>query len=196
MNSFQRICVFCGSSSGNSNVYRAVAEKLGQLLAELGLELVYGGGRVGLMGIIADAVMARGGRVTGVIPQPMVGLELSHSGLTELRVVPSMHTRKALMAELADAFIALPGGLGTLDEFCEIATWGQLGIHHKPCGLLNVAGYYDPLLEMFDRAVAEGFLKPENRKLVLAAPSCQELLEKMQAFEPVRARRWIAPLET
>jgi hypothetical protein len=148
------------------------------------------------MGVVADAVLAHGGQVIGVIPQPMVSREIWHSGLTELRIVPSMHARKSLMAELADAFIALPGGFGTFEEFCEMITWSQLGIHRKPCGLLNVAGYYDPLLQMFDNAVAEGFLKRENRELVLASPSCQELLEKMQAFEPVMVRKWIEPSET
>ncbi len=196
MNSFQRICVFCGSSAGFSGAYRAAAVELGRFLAEQGLGLVYGGGRIGLMGVLADAVLAQGGRVIGVIPQPMVAREIWHSGLTELRIVPSMHDRKSLMAELADAFIALPGGFGTFEEFCEMITWSQLGIHRKPCGLLNVAGYYDPLLKLFDHAVAEGFLKRENRELVLASASCQELLEKMQAFEPVVVRKWIAASET
>jgi hypothetical protein len=196
MNSFKRICVFCGSSAGISGTYRAAAVELGRFLTEQGLGLVYGGGRIGLMGMVADAVLAHGGQVIGVIPQPMVVREIWHSGLTELRVVPSMHARKSLMAELADAFIALPGGFGTFEEFCEMVTWSQLGIHRKPCGLLNVAGYYDPLLEMFDRAVAEGFLKRENRELVLASPGCQELLEKMQAFEPTVVRKWIEPSET
>ena len=196
MNSFQRICVFCGSSAGYSGTYRAAAVELGRFLTEQGLGLVYGGGRIGLMGVVAHAVLAHGGQVIGVIPQPMVSREIWHSGLTELRIVPSMHARKSLMAELADAFIALPGGFGTFEEFCEMITWSQLGIHRKPCGLLNVAGYYDPLLQMFDNAVAEGFLKRENRELVLASPSCQELLEKMQAFEPVMVRKWIEPSET
>ena len=196
MNSFQRICVFCGSSAGYSGTYRAAAVELGRFLTEQGLGLVYGGGRVGLMGVVADAVLAHGGQVIGVIPQPMVSREIWHSGLTELRIVPSMHARKSLMAELADAFIALPGGFGTFEEFCEMITWSQLGRHRKPCGLLNVAGYYDPLLQMFDHAVAEGFLKRENRELVLASPSCQELLEKMQAFEPVMVRKWIETSET
>ncbi len=196
MNSFKRICVFCGSSAGISGTYRAAAVELGRLLTEQGLGLVYGGGRIGLMGVVADAVLEQGGQVIGVIPQPMVVREIWHSGLTELRVVPSMHARKSLMAELADAFIALPGGFGTFEEFCEMTTWSQLGIHRKPCGLLNVAGYYDPLLEMFDRAVTEGFLKRENRELVLASPNCRELLENMQAFEPTVVRKWIEPSET
>lgn len=196
MNSFQRICVFCGSSAGYSGTYRAAAVELGCSLTELGLGLVYGGGRIGLMGVVADAVLQHGGQVVGVIPKPMVSREIWHSGLTELRIVPSMHARKALMAELADAFIALPGGFGTFEEFCEMITWSQLGIHRKPCGLLNVAGYYDPLLEMFNHAVTEGFLKPENRELVLDSPSSRELLEKMQAFEPVVVRKWIEAAET
>jgi uncharacterized protein (TIGR00730 family) len=196
MNSFQRICVFCGSSAGFSGTYRAAAAELGRVLKAQGLGLVYGGGRIGLMGVLADAVLAHGGQVIGVIPQPMVSREIWHSGLTELRIVPSMHARKSLMAELADAFIALPGGFGTFEEFCEMVTWSQLGIHRKPCGLLNVDGYYDPLLEMFDHAVVEGFLKRENRELVLASPNCEELLEKMQAFEPVVVRKWIEPSQT
>ena len=196
MNSFQKICVFCGSSSGFSDNYRAAAAELGRTLVEQGLGLVYGGGRIGLMGVIADSVLAHGGQVIGVIPEPMVAREIWHSGLTELRVVPSMHARKSLMAELADAFIALPGGFGTFEEFCEMITWSQLGIHRKPCGLLNVAGYYDSLLKMFDHAVAEGFLKRENRELVLASPSCRELLEQMQTFEPVVVRKWIAASES
>ncbi len=196
MNSFHRVCVFCGSSGGFSEVYRSAAVELGRFLSEQGLGLVYGGGRIGLMGVVADAVLAQGGQVIGVIPQPMIAREIWHSGLTELRVVPSMHARKSLMAELADAFIALPGGFGTFEEFCEMVTWSQLGIHRKPCGLLNVDGYYDPLLQMFDRAVAEGFLKRENRELVLAAPDSRRLLEQMQAFEPVVVRKWIEPSQT
>ena len=196
MNSFQKICVFCGSSSGFSDNYRAAAAELGRTLVEQGLGLVYGGGRIGLMGVIADSVLAHGGQVIGVIPEPMVAREIWHSGLTELRVVPSMHARKSLMAELADAFIALPGGFGTFEEFCEMITWSQLGIHRKPCGLLNVAGYYDSLLKMFDHAVAEGFLKRENRELVLASPDCRQLLETMRAFEPVVVRKWIEPSQT
>ncbi len=196
MNSFHRVCVFCGSSAGFSGVYRSAAAELGRFLSEQGLGLVYGGGRIGLMGVVADAVLAQGGQVIGIIPQPMIAREIWHSGLTELRVVPSMHARKSLMAELADAFIALPGGFGTLEEFCEMVTWSQLGIHRKPCGLLNVDGYYDPLLQMFDRAVAEGFLKRENRELVLAAPDSRRLLEQMQAFEPVVVRKWIEPSQT
>jgi uncharacterized protein (TIGR00730 family) len=196
MNSFQKICVFCGSSSGFSDNYRAAAAELGRTLVEQGLGLVYGGGRIGLMGVIADSVLAHGGQVIGVIPEPMVAREIWHSGLTELRVVPSMHARKSLMAELADAFIALPGGFGTFEEFCEMTTWSQLGIHRKPCGLLNVCGYYDSLLAMFDRAVSEGFLKRENRELVLASPDCRQLLETMRAFEPVVVRKWIEPSQT
>lgn len=196
MTSFRKICVFCGSSLGNSPLYRSAAEELGRHLVGQGIGIVYGGGNVGLMGALADAVLAAGGEAIGVIPEALVARELAHPGLTELRVVPSMHARKALMAELAEAFIALPGGFGTFEEFCEVVTWGQLGIHGKPCGLLNVGGYYDPLLQMFDHAVAEGFLKLENRRLVLAARTPGELLQKLRAFEPGCVRQWITSSQT
>jgi uncharacterized protein (TIGR00730 family) len=154
----KRICVFCGSNAGHAPIYRAEAEKLGQLLAARGIELVYGGGNIGLMGAVADACLAAGGTVIGVIPEALVGKEVAgrhvdHRALTRIEVVDSMHTRKARMAELADGFIALPGGFGTFEEFCEILTWGQLGFHAKPMGLLNVNGFYDPLLGLFDHAV-------------------------------------------
>lgn len=168
------ICVFCGSNAGHDPRYRAEAERLGGLLAGRGIELVYGGGNVGLMGVIADACLAAGGTVIGVIPEALIGKEVAgrvvdHRGLTRLEVVASMHIRKARMAELADGFIALPGGFGTFEEFCEILTWGQLGFHVKPMGLLNINGFYDPLLALFERAVAEGFLRDENRAMALAA---------------------------
>ena len=155
----RRVCIFCGSSPGTNGLYREAARTVGRLLCQRGLELVYGGGNVGLMGAVADGCLQDGGRVIGVIPEALKKKELAHSGLTELRVVGSMHERKALMADLSDAFIALPGGYGTWDEFCEILTWSQLGIQRKACALLNVNGYYDPLLAMADRAVSEGFLK-------------------------------------
>jgi uncharacterized protein (TIGR00730 family) len=148
------------------------------------------------MGDVADAVLAAGGEVTGVIPQALVGRELAHNGLTDLRVVGSMHDRKALMAELADAFLALPGGYGTLEEFCEVLTWCQLGIHKKACGLLNVAGYYDPLLAMFDRAVAEGFVPVANRNLVLAGADPAPLIEQLLAYRLPAIRKWIEPNQT
>src|ERR1700722_11653894 len=163
----KRICVFCGSSSGAREIYAQSARQVGQLLAERGIELVYGGGNVGLMGAVADACLSAGGRVIGVIPQLLVDKEVAHKGLSELHVVQTMHERKALMADLADAFLALPGGYGTWDELCEILTWSQIGIQSKASAILNVNGYYDPLLAMADRAVAEGFLRDLNRQLLL-----------------------------
>jgi hypothetical protein len=192
----KRICVFCGSNAGNDPRYRADAEALGRLLAERCIELVYGGGNVGLMGIIADACLGAGGTVTGVIPEALIGKEVAgrvvdHRGLTRLEVVDSMHTRKARMAELADGFIALPGGFGTFEEFCEILTWGQLGFHVKPMGLLNVNGFYDPLLALFERAVAEGFLRKENRAMALAAEDIESLLAAMAAYRPEPVSKWL-----
>ncbi len=174
-----RICVFCGSDLGARPEFAAAAREMGRELVRRGLGLVYGGGRVGLMGVIADTVLEAGGSVVGVIPEALSAKELAHEGLTELRVVASMHERKALMAELSDAFVAIPGGLGTLEEFCEVLTWAQLGIHAKPCGLLNVEGYYDPLLALFDHAVAERFVRPEHRALVLASDESTLLLDAM-----------------
>ncbi|MGB5010421.1 MAG: TIGR00730 family Rossman fold protein [Candidatus Dechloromonas phosphoritropha] len=190
------ICVFCGSNVGHDPRYRAEAERLGGLLAGRGIELVYGGGNVGLMGIIADACLAAGGTVIGVIPEALIGKEVAgrvvdHRGLTRLEVVASMHIRKARMAELADGFIALPGGFGTFEEFCEILTWGQLGFHVKPMGLLNINGFYDPLLALFERAVAEGFLRDENRAMALAAGDIESLLAVMAAYRPEPVSKWL-----
>lgn len=182
MAAFRRICVFCGAREGVRADYRDAAEALGRLLASEGIELVYGGGKVGLMGRVADACLAAGGQVTGVIPQALMDWEVGHSGLTRLEVVDSMHSRKARMAELADGFIALPGGLGTFEELFEILTWGQLGFHRKPAGLLDVAGYYAPLLQMLERSVGEGFMKPENRGLLLDATTPAALLQAMAAY--------------
>ncbi|MGA8599671.1 MAG: TIGR00730 family Rossman fold protein [Bryobacteraceae bacterium] len=187
---FRSVCVFCGSSSGFRSVYKAAAADLGRLLANRGIRLVYGGGHVGLMGVVADSALAAGGEVTGVMPQALIDREIGHNGLTEMRIVTSMHERKALMADLSDAFIALPGGHGTLDEFCEILTWAQLGIHAKPCGILNVAGYYDPLLEMFSRAVEEGFLKAVHRDMILVDGDPVHLLERMGAAGLVSMDKW------
>src|SRR3712207_3382260 len=153
----KRICVFCGSNPGANSVYLETAQKVGEFLAQNNIELVYGGGRVGLMGTVADAVLAEGGKVIGIIPDALATREVAHAGLTELHVVSSMHERKAMMADLAEGFIALPGGFGTFEEFCEIITWAQLGIHEKPCGLLNVAGYYNSLESLFDHATSEQF---------------------------------------
>jgi uncharacterized protein (TIGR00730 family) len=188
----KRICVFCGSSAGNRPEYVVAAEELGAELVRRSVGLVYGVGNVGLMGIIADAVLRAGGEVVGVIPEHLMALEVGHKGLTKLHVVRSMHERKALMADLSDAFIAMPGGFGTLEEFCEVLTWAQLGLHAKPCGILNVLGFYTPLLRMFDHAVEERFLKPENRALVLARELPAELLRALEEWRPVRVEKWIS----
>src|ERR1700692_1789691 len=182
----KRICVFCGSSPGSRPEYGAAAEKMGAELVRRNIGLVYGGGNVGLMGMIADAVLRAGGEAQGVIPEHLMALEVGHKEITKLHVVRSMHERKALMADLSDAFIALPGGFGTLEEFCEVVTWTQLGLHAKPCGILNVLEYYSPLLAMFDHAVEERFLKPENRALVLARASPAELLRALEQWRPLR----------
>lgn len=168
---------------------------MGRLLAGRGMELVYGGGKVGLMGAVADACLGAGGRVIGVIPQGLVDREVGHRGLTELRVVESMHERKALMADLADGFLCLPGGYGTWDEFCEILTWAQLGLHRGPCGLLNVLGYYDALLAMADRACAEGFLKESNRRLILAEEDAGRLLDQMDGYTAPTGEKWGVSVE-
>lgn len=181
---FANICVFCGSSTGENPAYAAAAVELGVELVRRGIGLVYGGGRVGLMGLLADTVLGAGGRVTGVIPRLLFDREVGHNGLTELIVVDSMHARKAEMAARADAFIALPGGFGTLEEYCEAVTWTQLGLQRKPAGLLNVAGFFTPLLAMFDRAVAEGFIAPANRGIIVEGTSVPELLEALAAWTP------------
>jgi uncharacterized protein (TIGR00730 family) len=192
----QRICVFCGSNAGHNPLYRAEAEKLGRLLAARGIELVYGAGNIGLMGAVADACLEAGGTVIGVIPEALMGKEVAgravdHRALTRIEVVDSMHTRKARMAELSDGFIALPGGFGTFEEFCEILTWGQLGFHVKPMGLLNVHGFYDPLLQLFDHAVSEGFLRQQNRAMALAETDIERLLDQMTAYRPEPVSKWL-----
>ena len=191
MRPFRRLCVFCGSSPGARPEYRAAAEAMGRLLAERKIGLVYGGGNVGLMGAVADAVLAAGGEAIGVIPRHLESREIAHQGLTELRVVGSMHERKALMADLSDAFIALPGGLGTFEEFFEVATWAQLGIHDKPLGLLNVRGYYDLLDAHLARAVEERFVRAEHRALIALAPDPAVLLDALQALEPRHVDKWL-----
>ena len=178
----KRICVFCGSSPGARPEYTEIARQLGALLAARGLTLVYGGGNVGMMGQLANAVLENGGRVTGVIPEAIAEMEVAHTGLSDLRVVDSMHTRKALMAELADGFIALPGGLGTLEEFVEVLTWAQLGFHAKPCGLLNVAGYYDSLLSFIEHTAGQLFIQPEHRELILVENDPAKLLDRFSAY--------------
>jgi uncharacterized protein (TIGR00730 family) len=192
----KRICVFCGSREGNKPAYVGAARALGGLLAREGIGLVYGGGGIGLMKLLADAVLDAGGTVTGVIPQALTIQEIAHPRVTDLRVVGSMHERKALMAELSDAFIALPGGYGTLEEFCEVVTWAQLGLHRKPCGLLNVAGFYDPLLAQLDRQVAEGFLSQTMRTLVIEAAEPGRLLAGLQAYRSPVTEQPIRPDQT
>jgi len=178
----RRICVFCGSNAGARSEYAEAARALATVLAERKLGIVYGGGNVGLMGVLADAALARGGEVIGVIPQKLVDKEVAHRGVTKLLVVETMHERKALMNDLSDAFLALPGGFGTLDEFFEVLTWAQLGFHGKPCALLNVAGYYDRMLAMLDHAVAEGLLRPAHRELVIADTDPSRMLQRLSAF--------------
>lgn len=186
----RRVCVFCGSQRGMRPEYAQAAATLGRLLAQRRLGLVFGGGHIGLMGVLADAALAAGGEVIGVIPQLLVDRELAHPHLTELRIVRSMHERKALMAELADAFIALPGGLGTLEELCEVLTWAQLGLHAKPCGCLNVCGYFDPLVGLLDRAVEEGFLQASHRSLVEMKAEPEALLFALEARLPRQQPPW------
>ncbi len=187
----KRICVYCGSSPGSRPAYREAAEALGDELAERGIGLVYGGGNVGLMGVVADAVLAAGGKVTGVIPRSLSDREIAHTGLDDLRVVESMHERKALMADLADAFVALPGGVGTLEELVEVMTWTQLGLHRKPCGILDVEGYYDHLLAWLDHAERERFLRPEHRALLVNAATPAALLEAFEAWEAPALGKWL-----
>jgi len=177
----RRICVFCGSSPGNDPAYAALAHSVGEGLARRGIGVVYGGGRVGLMGVVAESALDAGGEVIGVIPQDMVDRELAHRGATEMRIVGTLHERKAVMAELSDAFIALPGGLGTLEELAEVVSWAQLGLHAKPIGLLGVGDYWADLLRWLDGAVAAGFVAPANRRLILEAASFDELLARFGA---------------
>lgn len=191
MGTLNTICVFCGSSYGLKPVYRAAAAELGELLAVGGLTLVYGGGSTGLMGTLADEALAAGGEVIGVIPHALVAKEVSHSGLSKLHVVDSMHERKAMMASLSDAFIALPGGFGTAEELSEILTWGQLGIHQKPVGLLNVDGFFDSLLEWLDHSTREGFIRPEHRQLLLADTNPSRLLARVSAYEVPPVEKWL-----
>lgn len=185
------VCVFCGSNPGRRAEYLAGAADLARLLAGRGIRIVYGGARVGTMGALADAGLAAGAEVVGVIPQHLVEAEVAHPGLTELHVVTSMHERKALMAQLSDAFIALPGGLGTLEEVAEIITWTQLGLHAKPAGLLNLLGYYDDLLRFLNHAEAERFLRPEHRRLVMAEPEPPALLAALARWRPPDSLKWM-----
>lgn len=192
----KRLCVFCGSSVGVNPAYAEVATTLGTLLAERRIGLVYGGGNVGLMGVIADAALAAGGEVIGVIPQALADREVAHHGVTELRIVDSMHTRKAMMADLSDAFLAMPGGVGTFEEFFEAITWTQLGLHRKPCGLLNVAGFYTPLALFIDQAVSDGFIKPVHRAAIVVDDDPARLLDTLTTIEVPDVPKWIRRDET
>jgi uncharacterized protein (TIGR00730 family) len=190
------VCVFCGSSRGAHPAYAEAAAAMGRVLAERGLTLVYGGGRVGLMGVVADAVLAAGGEVHGVIPTALIAREVEHRGLTRLDEVGSMHERKARMAELADGFVALPGGAGTLDEIAEIWTWAQLGLHPKPVGFLNVAGYFDHLFAFVDHAVAEAFIKPVHAAMLLRSTRPAQLIDALAAYVPAATEKWIGRDQT
>ena len=192
----KRVCVYCGSSPGRLPGYREAARELAHEMVARGLDLVYGGGSVGVMGAVADAVLERGGAVTGVIPRSLATKELAHDGLTELIVVGSMHERKAKMAELSDAFVALPGGWGTCEEIFEMLTWAQLGFHAKPCGLLNVAGYYDPLFEFLEHAIAERFVKEEFRPMMIMEDDPGRLIDRFAAYRAPKVRKWIDAEET
>ena len=193
MSRFKRLCVYCGSSAGARPEYAEFAKKVGQELAERGVGLVYGGGRVGLMGILADSALAAGGEVIGVIPQLLQEKEVGHSSLSALHVVETMHQRKALMADLSDGFIALPGGIGTLEELFETFTWLQLGFHEKPVGLLNAAGFYDGLIDFIKHLPDEGFLRPEHERCLLIDDSLSSLMDRMETFAPPHSSKWILP---
>ncbi len=187
-----RLCVYCGSSPGTGDDYVSAARELGKLLLRQEIDLVYGGSNLGLMGTIADTVLEGGGKVTGIIPQALHGKEIAHEGLTELHVVDSMHERKSLMAVLSDGFVAMPGGFGTLEEIIEVITWGQLGFHDKPCGLLNIAGYFDHLLAFLDHSATQGFLHPQHRSMLLVASTPAGLLEKFENYEPPTVEKSLA----
>jgi len=188
---FERVAVYCGSSAGHNPEYSRAAESLGQVLSAKNIGLVYGGGKVGLMGAVADAVLNSGGEVIGVLPEFLSDKEVAHEGLPELRIVHDMHARKSAMSQLADGFIALPGGLGTMEEMFEMLTWLQLSLHEKPCGLLNVCGFYDHLITFLDHMTAEGFLKQEYRAMLLCSADPAKLIDRMLAFEVPAVKKWI-----
>ena len=192
----KRVCVYCGSSPGKDPAYREAGARLGRELAERGLGVVYGGASVGVMGAVADAVLAAGGEAIGVIPHALALKEVAHDGLSRLHVVESMHERKALMADLSDGFVALPGGWGTMEEIFEILTWAQLGIHRKPCGLLNAAGYFDGLFAFLEHAVEERFVRAEFQGLLILESDPVNLLDRFAAYEPPRVHKWITEAET
>ncbi|GAB4459056.1 MAG: TIGR00730 family Rossman fold protein [Armatimonadaceae bacterium] len=184
------ICVYCGSNRGENPVYREVATQVGASLAQRGIRIVYGAGHVGLMGVVADAALAAGGEVVGVIPRALADWEVAHTGLTELHLVENMHERKAMMADFSDAFLALPGGFGTLEELFEVLTWSQLRIHSKPCGILNVNGFFDPLFVFLEHMVQEGFLRTQHRELALFHTDLDVLLAALEDFEPPVVEKW------
>ena len=190
-----RLCIFCGAHDGSEPLYKHSATVLGQRLAREGIGLVYGGGKLGLMGAVADAAIASGGEAIGVIPQALVDYEIAHQGLTELRIVNSMHERKSQMADLADGFVALPGGLGTLEELFEIWTWSQLGYHRKPVAIMNVGGFFDELIQFLDRLVERGFVRPENRAMLIVAADTDELIGKIRSYSPPKPPQWIRASE-
>jgi len=192
----RRLCVYCGSSPGRNPAYGGAGRILGKALVERGIGLVYGGAAVGVMGQVADAVLEAGGEAIGVIPKALAIKEVAHPALTEQHVVSSMHERKAMMAELSDGFVALPGGWGTFEEIFEILTWAQLGFHAKPCGLLNVAGYYDHLHAFLDHAVEEQFVRPQYRPMVIVESDPETLLDRYAAYDPPKVRKWITSEET
>lgn len=195
MGKVRSVCVFCGSSEGVREEYAAAARELGREMARREIRLVFGGGHVGLMGVVADAVLEARGEAVGVMPKALLEKEIGHQGLSDLRVVGTMHERKALMAGLSDAFVALPGGYGTFEEFMEALTWAQLGLHEKPCGLLNVAGFYGPLVSLFDRAVEEGFVRAGHRELALLEEDPRRMLDLLQSYVPAAAEKWVSPEE-
>ncbi len=192
---FKKLCVFCGSNTGARPAYEKTALAFGKLLANSGIALVYGGGRVGLMGVLADSVLAAKGQAIGVMPRALVEKEIAHTGLTKLCVVGSMHERKALMADLADTFVLLPGGFGSWEEFCEVVTWTQLGIHRKPCGVLNVAGYYDALLALISHGVTEGFVRGAHREMVIVEEDAETLLSRLASAPVVSEIKWASANE-
>ena len=192
----KRICVFCGSSAGEDPRYLDAADRFGNILAREGIELVYGGSRVGMMGRLAAATLQAGGKVVGIIPGAVMNRELAHQELTELRVVKSLHERKSEMADLSDAFVALPGGLGTTEAFFELLTWAQLGLHQKPCAMLDVAGYFQPLVRFFDHMTHEGFMARPHRDMVLVEEDPEELVRRLRSYQPPATPRWITPGQT
>jgi uncharacterized protein (TIGR00730 family) len=192
----KRLCVFCGSSPGSRAEYAETAHSFGRLIAAHGLGLVYGGGSVGLMGALADGAISAGGEVIGVIPQTLWDRELGHKGLTRLHIVESMHQRKALMAELSDCFVALPGGIGTFEELFEVWTWAQLGVHRKPCGVLDVAGFYAQLLGFIEHCVTERFIRPQHRAMLLVDTDPENLLRRLSDYSPPAVEKWIDRDET